>query len=113
MIQAQLLGTYPGLTPHSFARLPMRTVKSLMRHAQRVHLTRAWPEAQTAFMVARTMGGYKGTDLDPFLPPWAKPHAEKRALVSAAVDKSIRAGLSLGLVSQEALDLLIEYGFEP
>lgn len=78
-----------------------------------VHAQRAWPSAQLALITARTMGGYKGQEIEPFLPPWAQVQRIRKALVNPRVDRSIRTALSLNLLSQDALDLLIEVGFQP
>lgn len=110
---SQVCGTYPGITPEVFARLPMPTLRALMRHSRTVHMQRLWGEAQTALLVARTMGGHEGNELAAFLPAWAQPaKARPRPLVSRDVDNSIRTALGLGLVSQDALDLLTEVGFQ-
>ncbi len=93
-------------------RTSVRVVLDLLKRAREVEFRKAWPHAQTAFMVARTMGGYDGT-VEEFIPPWARVDAAPRkALVSTAVDASIRTALRLGLVSQDALDALVLAGFD-
>jgi len=63
-------------------------------------------------VTAKSMGGYEG-GIEAFIPEWARLEASKpRAFLNAAVDASIRAALSLGLVSQDALDELTLAGFE-
>ena len=108
-----MCSAYPGLTPDGFARLPLSTMRSLLRHLPTVHMQSAWPDAQVALLIARTMGGHKGNDVTVFLPPWGRPVEDRRPLVSPGVDRSIRAALDLGLVSQDVFDLLTEVGFQP
>lgn len=93
-------------------RTSVRTIISLLRELRTLEFQRVYPHAQTAFMIAKTMGGHEG-DIDAFIPAWAKPPAAGRTvLVSRAVDASVRRALTLGLVSQDMLDELTLAGFD-
>lgn len=93
-------------------RASVRTIWSLLRERPRIEFQRVWPHAQTAFMIAKTMGGYEG-GIEAFIPTWAQLDAGKpRVFMNRAVDASVRAALTLGLVSQDMLDELTLAGFE-
>lgn len=92
-------------------RTSVRVILDLLKRAREVEFRKAWPHAQTAFMIARTMGGYDG-GVEEFIPPWARVQPTRKALVSNAVDTSIRTALRLGLVSQDVLDALVLAGFD-
>lgn len=94
-------------------RTSVRTIYSLLRHQRNLAFQAAYGHAQTAYVVARAMGGFEG-DVTAFIPPWAslKP-LKRRSTLPRAIVSSIHQALAAHLVSQDALDLLIDAGFEP
>lgn len=93
-------------------RTSVRTIYSLLRQQRQREFQNHYGHAQTAYVIARTMGGFEG-DLTAFIPPWARLEAGKRKVfLSREVDASVRAALALGTVSQDMLDELTLAGFE-
>ncbi len=97
------------ISPQEFPYLEVRVIEALLDQLPMIEGRRAAHEAQTAFILA-SINSKQPVQYDAFVMPFAKQTTRNKT--PAWVLQDLRAGIEMGVVSQEFVDALRTDGIE-